>query len=264
MTVDTSRLVRRHQPCLACWTCSNARPSSPVHAGPSRQSTGRAPFAAGPRTTTRPIPTRQRRFSSRGVCRPSRTGSAYAPSSRLVQAVRGIDTAASRCYAGFHHGLLEQRAGSGGPGNARHRRVCVLGPGGAGGEAPRPGEVSRDESHGREAVDAGGPGGVCRTQVALGGSQRRPIGAHRALWQARRPRKAESCYLLRPPPWSYLVGRPPKSLRHNDAQHGPTTYFTPRHLLRRRLLDYSLRKMIVCPLRNEDAMICIYPQGMIP
>ena len=33
-----------------------------------------------------------------------------------------------------------------------------------------------------------------------------------------------------------LVGRPPKSLRHNDAQHGPTTYFTPRHLLRRRLL----------------------------
>ena len=131
---------------------------------------------------------------------------------------------------------LQQRARPGGPGNARHRRVCVLGPGGAGGEAPRPGEVSRDESHGREAVEAGGPGGVCRTQVAVGGSQRRSIGAHRALWRARRPRKAESCYLLRPPPWSYLVGRPPNSLRHNDAQHGPTTHFTPRHLLRRRLL----------------------------
>ena len=67
---------------------------------------------------------------------------------------------------------LQQRAGPGGPGNARHRRVCVLGPGGAGGEAPRPGEVSRDESHGREAGDAGGPCGVCRTQVAVGGSQR--------------------------------------------------------------------------------------------
>ena len=60
---------------------------------------------------------------------------------------------------------LQQRAGLGGPGNARHRRVCVLGPGGEGGQAPRPGEVSRDESHGREAVEAGGPCGVCRTQV---------------------------------------------------------------------------------------------------
>ena len=67
---------------------------------------------------------------------------------------------------------LQQRAGLGGPGNARHRRVCVLGPGGEGGQAPRPGEVSRDESHGREAVEAGGPCGVCRTQVAVGGSQR--------------------------------------------------------------------------------------------
>ena len=67
---------------------------------------------------------------------------------------------------------LRQRAGLGGPGNARHRRVCVLGPGGEGGQAPRPGEVSRDESHGREAVEAGGPCGVCRTQVAVGGSQR--------------------------------------------------------------------------------------------
>ena len=67
---------------------------------------------------------------------------------------------------------LQQRAGLGGPGNARHRRVCVLGPGGEGGQAPRPGEVSRDESHGREAVEAGGPRGVCRTQVAVGGSQR--------------------------------------------------------------------------------------------
>ena len=66
---------------------------------------------------------------------------------------------------------LQQRAGLGGPGNARHRRVCVLGPGGEGGQAPRPGEVSRDESHGREAVEAGGPCGVCRTQVAVGGSQ---------------------------------------------------------------------------------------------
>ena len=67
---------------------------------------------------------------------------------------------------------LQQRAGLGGPGNARHRRVCVLGPGGEGGQAPRPGEVSRDESHGRDAVEAGGPCGVCRTQVAVGGSQR--------------------------------------------------------------------------------------------
>ena len=31
----------------------------------------------------------------------------YAPSSRLVLAVRGIVTTASRCDAGFHHGLLE-------------------------------------------------------------------------------------------------------------------------------------------------------------
>ena len=85
MTVDTSRLVRRHRPCLACWTCSNARSSSPVHAGPSRQSTGRAPFAAGPRTTTRSSPTHQRRFSSRGVCRPSRTGSAYVPPRALYR-----------------------------------------------------------------------------------------------------------------------------------------------------------------------------------
>ena len=30
----------------------------------------------------------------------------YAPSSRLVLAVRGIATTASRCDAGFHHGLL--------------------------------------------------------------------------------------------------------------------------------------------------------------
>ena len=30
----------------------------------------------------------------------------YAPSSRLVRAVRGIVTTASRCDAGFHHGLL--------------------------------------------------------------------------------------------------------------------------------------------------------------
>ena len=52
-----------------------------------------------------------------------------------------------------------QRAGSGG-----------IGPGGEGGQAPRPGEVSRDESHGREAVEAGGPCGVCRT-LAVGGSQ---------------------------------------------------------------------------------------------
>ena len=48
--------------------------------------------------------------------------------------------------------------------------------------------------------------------------------------------QGESCYLVRPPPRSYLVGQPPKSLRHNDEQHGPTTHFTPRHLLRRRLL----------------------------
>ena len=179
--------------------------------------------------------------------------------------------------------------------NARHRRVCVLGPGGAGGQAPRPGEASRDESHGREAVEAGGPCGVCRTQVAVGGSerldqaragipalqpagagegagrvglgvpgarrqaparpdgrvtrgkcgsQRRPVGAHRALWRARRPRKAESCYLLRPPPRSSLVGRPPKSLRDNDPQHGPTTHFTPRHLLRRRLLEIPLDRRV--------------------
>ena len=47
-----------------------------------------------------------------------------------------------------------------------------LGREGEGGQAPRPGEVSRDESHGREAVEAGGPCGVCRTQVAVGGSQR--------------------------------------------------------------------------------------------
>ena len=263
MTVDTSRLVRRHQPCLACWTCSNARPSSPVHAGPSRQSTGRAPFAAGPRTTTRSSPTHQRRFSSRGVCRPSRTGSAYVPPRALYRpcaalirqrlGARGVSPRTPRATSGTWR-TWKREASTG---------MCPWA-GGARGEAPRPGEVSRDESHGREAVEAGGPGGVCRTQVALGGSQRRPIGAHRALWQARRPRKAESCYLLRPPPRSYLVGRPPNSLRHNDAQHGPTTHFTPRHLLRRRLLDYSLRKMIVCPLRNGDAMICIYPQGMIP
>ena len=76
-------------------------------------------------------------------------------------------------------------------------------------------------------------GGVTRGEC---GSQRRPIGAHRTLWRARRPLKAESCHLVRPPSRSHLVGRPPKSLRHNDAQHGPTTHFTPRHLLRRRLL----------------------------
>ena len=59
--------------------------------------------------------------------------------------------------------------------------------------------------------------------------------------RGRRPLKAESCYLLRTPPRSSLVGRPPNSLRHNDAQHGPTTFFTPRHLLRRRLLEESHR-----------------------
>ena len=36
--------------------------------------------------------------------------------------------------------------------------VCVLGPGGEGGQAPRPGEVSRDESP--EKLEAGGPCGV--------------------------------------------------------------------------------------------------------
>ena len=34
----------------------------------------------------------------------------YAPSSRLVLAVRGIVTTASRCDAGFHHGLLRALA----------------------------------------------------------------------------------------------------------------------------------------------------------
>ena len=49
--------------------------------------------------------------------------------------------------------------------------VCVVGPGGEEGAAPRPGEESRDESHGREAVDAGGPSAY-RAQVAVGGSAR--------------------------------------------------------------------------------------------
>ena len=43
------------------------------------------------------------------------------------------------------------------------------------GQAARPRDPEKypaDESHGREAVDAGGPCGVCRTQVAVGGSQR--------------------------------------------------------------------------------------------
>ena len=67
---------------------------------------------------------------------------------------------------------VQQRAGLGGPGDEGHRRVRVAGPGGEEGSSPRPGEVSRDESHGREAVDAGGPRGVCRAQVAVGGSER--------------------------------------------------------------------------------------------
>ena len=40
----------------------------------------------------------------------------------------------------------------------------------------------------------------------------------------------------RHPPRNYLAGRPPKLLRHDESEHGPTTHFTPRHLLRRRLL----------------------------
>ena len=37
----------------------------------------------------------------------------YAPSSRLVRAVRGIVTTPSRCDAGFHHGLLGHHLGRG-------------------------------------------------------------------------------------------------------------------------------------------------------
>ena len=141
----------------------------------------------------------------------------------------------------------------------------------------------QDESHGREAVEAGGSCGIRRTQVAVGGSARvdqtragipplqpagagegarrvglgvpgverqaparpdrgvtrgnegwrwRPIGAHHGLWRTKWPVNAGSRHL----PSNYLVGRPPKLLRHDKSEHGPTTHFTPRHLLRRRLL----------------------------
>ena len=46
------------------------------------------------------------------------------------------------------------------------------GPGGEADGVPRPGEVSRDESHGREVVEAGGSCDLRRTQVAVGGPAR--------------------------------------------------------------------------------------------
>ena len=42
--------------------------------------------------------------------------------------------------------------------------------------------------------------------------------------------------LLSASPFAEGCSAEPKSLRHNDAQHGPTTHFTPPHLMRRRLL----------------------------
>ena len=50
--------------------------------------------------------------------------------------------------------------------------VCGAGPGGEADAVPRPGEVSRDESDGREAVEAGGSCDLRRTQVAVGGPAR--------------------------------------------------------------------------------------------
>ena len=104
------------------------------------------------------------------------------------------ETVCAQAGDGAGRRWVQQRARPGGPGNAGHRRVCVVGPGGEDGAAPRPREVSGDESHGREAVDAGGPCGVCRTQVALGGSQRldqaragipalQPPGAGEGAWR---------------------------------------------------------------------------------
>ena len=165
-----------------------------------------------------------------------------------------------------------------------------------------PGQYPRDESHGREAVEAGGSCGIRRTQVAVGGSARldqtragipalqpagagegarrvglgvpgverqaparpdrgvtrgneardgRPIGAHHGLWRTKGPVNAGSRHL----PRNYLVGRPPKLLRHDKSEHGPTTHFTPQHLLRRRLLavgfpSYSSPYQLARPRRT--------------
>ena len=68
---------------------------------------------------------------------------------------------------------LQQRAGLGGPGNARHRTGMCPWAGRGRRPGPRdPEKYPATSPHGREAVEAGGPCGVCRTQVAVGGSQR--------------------------------------------------------------------------------------------
>ena len=68
-----------------------------------------------------------------------------------------------------------------GPGNARHRRVCVLGPGGEGGQAPRPGgsiprRVAWPRScRGRRAV---------RRRQNASGCRRLPTAGSRTCWDS--------------------------------------------------------------------------------
>ena len=104
----------------------------------------------------------------------------------------------------------------------------------------QPDGVLADAGEGARRVGLGVPGverqaparpdrGVTRGNE---GWRWRPIGAHHGLWRTKWPVNAGSRHL----PSNYLVGRPPKLLRHDKSEHGPTTHFTPRHLLRRRLL----------------------------
>ena len=96
-------------------------------------------------------------------------------------------------------------------------------------------------------------GGVTRGEC---GSQSRPTGAHHGLWRTKWPVNAGS----RHPPRIYLAGRPRKLLRHDEAKHGPTTQFTPRYLLRRRLLGdttVGLQLALACPV-NKLGNIDLY------